>query len=552
MALQVKDFSVTAKSGHGKITYTYIIRVTEHSIDPVKNCSRVTVEAILKQTFSGTAFSGYRTGVSCDVNGRNLFSDYCRRTIAGKAEHVFYTWNGEMPHDNDGTLTLQLSGKLWQTKPADYTPPTMQIPQEQMELTPIMRASQVGAADACIGSRTTVVITPSDLAFAHTLSYTFGQESGYISQYGGIVSEPVLLTGTTVSFELPERFYTQIPDQPSALCKLVCTTYDSAACIGTSETTFRVSIDPVRCWPAVQFTAEDINPKTLALTADPQMLIRHMSRLKITLKAQGAYGAWITQKTVNTKPLEGEELEIDQVQSGEVKTRVTDSRGNTLRMERFLPMIPYIKLTNHAAVSRTSPTGDQAVLTFSGCCYRGSLGKVNNTLRLRYRLCPEGGVFGQWQELEALADYDHTYRLETTVTGLDYTKTYTLQTQAVDALDEAECSLSILPGIPVYHWNKERFFFHVPVEFDGSVSGAYIRSYPLSGQDRIRLTVTPGQTVFLFGADAAVCGAAGSSGQWWGSPNVTAEVTDDSLTLLLPQGCGGDLLLISPQPIYIE
>ena len=127
MALMSKDLSLTAKSEHGKITYTYILRLTQHAVDPVKNCSQVTVEAILKQTYSGTAFSGYRTGVSCTVDGETLFSDYCRRTIAGKEEHVFYTWEGELPHREDGSRVLSLGGKLWQTKKAEYTPPTMVI-----------------------------------------------------------------------------------------------------------------------------------------------------------------------------------------------------------------------------------------------------------------------------------------------------------------------------------------------------------------------------------------------------------------------------------------
>ena len=86
MALQSKDFSVTAKSASGRITYTYILRVTENSVDLVKNSSNVTVEAILKQTYAGVAFSGYRTGVSCTINGETLFSDYCRRTIEDKEE----------------------------------------------------------------------------------------------------------------------------------------------------------------------------------------------------------------------------------------------------------------------------------------------------------------------------------------------------------------------------------------------------------------------------------------------------------------------------------
>ena len=191
MSLQTMDFSVTEKSGHGRITYTYIIRVTENKVDVIKNTSHVTVEAILKQSYSGTAFSGYRTGVSCTVNAETLFSDYCRRTISGKKEHVFYTWQGELPHAPDGTLVLQVEGKLWQTKKADYTPPTM-APQGEMALTPIARASRVGAADGVIGSRTTVVITPWVPEAAHTIHYQFGEEQGYITADGSISPEAAL------------------------------------------------------------------------------------------------------------------------------------------------------------------------------------------------------------------------------------------------------------------------------------------------------------------------------------------------------------------------
>lgn len=552
MSLQTKDFSVTAKSGHGKITYTYIIRVTENAVDLMKNTSHVTVEAILKQTYSGTAFSGYRTGVSCAVNGETLFSDYCRRTIAGMQEHVFYTWQGELPHREDGTLTLQVEGKLWQTKKADYTPPTMVISQREMALTPIARASRVGAADGGIGSRTTVVITPSIPGATHTLHYQFGGEQGYISSDGSISVEPVVLTGHTVSFALPESFYLQIPNSTWGTCTLTCTTYADQQLIGQQQTQFRVSTDRLRCFPVASWTVEDINPDTLALTGDPERLIRYMSCLRVTLEAEGTYGAGIRRRSVNGTDLTGSYLDIPQVQRNELHAEVEDTRGYRVMFHQNVPMISYVKLTNNAVVQRTSPTSGQAKLTFSGTCFRGSFGKVSNSLRLRYRLCPEGEDFGSWQELEGTVGYDDTYQQEVLLENLDYTKTYTLETVAADALEEAQCTLTVLPGVPAFHWKKDRFFFHVPVEFDESLSGAYIRSHTLSGEDRISLALASGQSVFICGADGAVCGVLGSSGSWWGSPGVTAELLDGRVTALLPQNCCGGLLLISSGAFSIE
>lgn len=548
MSLQTKDFSLTAKSGHGKITYTYTIRVTEESIDPVKNCSVLTVQAILQQTYSGTAFSGYRTGVSCDINGENLFSDYCRRTITGRQEHIFYTWTGEMPHQADGTLTLRVSGKLWQTTPADYTPPTMQIPEGEMALTAIARVSQVGASDGYIGSRTAVVITPADPGFTHVLSYQFGEETGYICQNGDISQEPVYLTGTTVSFLIPESFYYEICDEAWGQCQLTCATYNADTCIGTWETSFRVNTDEAVCRPGVQLLAEDVNPATVALTGDSGILIRHMSCLRVHFDAEGAFGAWITRRTVNGQLLTDLYMDIPQVLSPEVSATALDSRRYSTEAALSLPMIPYVKLTNNAFSSRIEPATGQAQLTFSGNCYRGSLGQQDNSLLLRCRLCFDDGSFGDWQEQTAQINDDHTYRAEMTLKDLDYTQTYTLQTQAVDALDTAQTTLAVLPGIPVFHWVKDRFFFRVPVQCDESLCGAYIRTWELTGQ--LTLALQPAQTVFLCGGK--VCGSVSGDGGWWGTDGVTAQAQDDRVVLSFSEVVEGQLLLISAQPIRIE
>jgi hypothetical protein len=551
MALLTQDLSLTAKSGHGKITYTYILRITQNSTDPVKNCSHVTVEAILKQTYSGTAFSGYRTGVSCTVDGETLFSDYCRRTIAGKQEHVFYVWEGELPHREDGSRILRIGGKLWQTKKAEYTPPTMLIPEAEVELASIDRASQVGAADGVIGGRTTVVITPAAQDHTHTLHFQFGAEQGYICQDGSISALPVQLQNNTISFLLPESLYYQIPNKPWDYCTLTCTTYSGETAIGQQQAQFRVSADSLRCWPKAKCTVEDVNPATLALTGRSDRIIRYMSSLRVTLEAEGTYGAGIARRTVNGISLTQPYLDILQADGDRVHAVVEDTRGYRVEFNESLGLIPYVKLTNNARVQRTAPTSGQALLTFAGNCFRGSFGQVSNSLRLRYRLCPEDGEFTPWQELDCPVKYDQTYETEVLLTDLDYTKTYTLQTVAMDALEEAECTLTVLPGVPAFHWKKDGFFFHVPVAFDESLSGAYIRKHTLSGT-LLELDMAEKQSVFLLGGNGLVCGCLGSTGAWWGSPNVTVQCLDGHVTVSLPQGCSGELLLISTCPICIK
>ena len=543
MALQTKDFSLTAKSGHGKITYIYTIRVTENSTDPVKNCSHVTVEAILQQSYSGTAFSNFSTGVSCTIDGETLFSDYCRRSIAGREERVFYTWEGELPHDPDGGKTIRVAGKLWQTTAADYTPPTMQIPEGEMTLTPIPRASRVGATDGVIGSACAVVITPAGEGFCHTLSYVFGEKTGYLSQDGTVADTPQQLRTTALSFSIPVDFYEEIPDKPWADCTLICDTYLENTRIGSSQTTFRVTAEESRCCPQATWALQDVCQSTLALTGDAGVLIRYMSCLQVQLFPQTRHGARLIRQQVNGKEVAENQVQIPMVESGFVSALVEDSRGYTCRLEQTLPMIPYVKLTSNATVARTSPTDGNALLRFSGNCYCGSFGLQENALRLFYRLQPENGVFTPWQAVECAVGQDHTYQHTQALTDLDYTKMYRVEVRVADALEEVETVLTVMPGIPVYHWKKDRFYFHVPVECDGTVSGAYIRSHTLYGAGQMTLEIAPGQTVFLFGGNGRLCGVVGAD--WWGSPGVEVQTEGNRVTLSFSQPVSGEVLIIS-------
>lgn len=552
MALQTKDFTKTAKSSSGGVTYTYIMRVTENSTDTVNNSSSVTVQAILKSSYSGTAFSGYRTGVSCTVNGQTLFSDYCRRSISGKQEHVYYTWTGDLPHDADGTLTIRVSGKLWQTKSATYTPPTMNIPEGTMTMTRIPRASRLGADDAYIGGRSTVVITPVADQVVHTLGYRFGELSGYIDAAGELCDRPAPISVNTVSFYIPESFYGQIPDKAWDSCELTCTTYHKDAVIGVRQALFRVTADPSRCAPAAQLQAQDIHAKTLALTGDAGVLIRYMSTLRVTLSAQGQHGAKITRRQVGNTALTGQYLDIVGAEQGRLCGFAEDSRQYRTGVEVTLPVIPYVKLTNNATAVRTAPTTGQAKLTFSGSCYHGSFGAADNSLRLQYRLCQSGGEYGEWHTVECAIGKNHTYRVETILSELDYTKSYTVHTRAVDALETADCFISVMPGIPVFHWHKDKFVFRVPVECRSSIAGTFIDSHSLSGGGQLTLALAQGQSVFLFGAGGRVCGTVGSGGSWWGSNTVTAQVKNGQAVLTFNQECNGSLLLLSSQSLVIQ
>ena len=127
MALMTKDFTATGKSSDGSITYTYILRVTQNSVNEANNTSNISVEAIIKQDYAGTGFSNWTTNATCTINGNQLFSDSAKQTLSGTAEKVLYTWNCDIAHNSDGTLSITVGGHLWQNGPANYSPPMLTI-----------------------------------------------------------------------------------------------------------------------------------------------------------------------------------------------------------------------------------------------------------------------------------------------------------------------------------------------------------------------------------------------------------------------------------------
>lgn len=479
MALRTKDFSVTGKSSGGGITYTYILRVTENSINTEKNTSSVTVEAILKQSYSGTAFSTWYTGVSCTLNGCQIFSDYKQRSLSGTAETVYYTWTGDIAHNDDGSLRLTVGGKIWQSSYASFSPPAMTIVEDAanaMELTTIPRASSISAGDADIGSTAPVIIGSNSTVFTHTIAYKFGSLAGYIGADGNPTTSAVKLSNTTIGFKLPTSFYAQIPDAKYGVCTLTCQTYSGSTAIGNAQTcSFKAKAAQEECAPQVRGTAADTNPKTLALTGNDQVLVRYMSTvecsIEVTLKNQAGS---VIQKKIGGVAVTGNDHTIEQPQSGSILFEATDSRGYPGSYPVTLNLIPYVILTNNASVKRTDPTSGNAVLTIEkGEYFKGSFGAADNTLSMKYRI---GN--GEYVEVEPVIGDDGGYSASANLTGLDYRSTHTIEVVVEDALMTVAKKLTVIKGIPAFDWGEEDFAFHVPVDLPAlNIGGISLDEY---------------------------------------------------------------------------
>ncbi len=559
MALQTKDFSVTRASAGGGITYTFTIRVTENSTNKANNTSNLTVKAILKQSYSGTAFYSWYTGVSCSLNGTQVFSDYQKRSLSGTSETVYYTWTGNVQHAPDGSLNLKVDGKFWQSSYESYSPPAMSV-SGTWALTPIPRASIITATDANIGSVTNIVIQAPGEGFTHSIAYSFGELTGYITPTGTADSE-VQFTQTTLNWTVPEAFYNEIPGKKWAKCTLTCRTYSGGVLLGEPQsTTFLATAAEANCAPTIFAQVQDINEKTIALTGDSGVLIRYHSTAQCTVESQAYCGASITSNRVNGSLIVNNIKRIEDVERGDFQFVARDTRDWFGYHDVQLPLIPYTRLTNNPVVRRLADGDPRILVTLSGSVWLGNFGLAENTLTVTCQINSRNPVTAP-----VTIDENGHYTAQVEMDA-DYTQNSTLTVVAQDCLDRVSVKLTVQKGTPVFHWGENDFFFHVPVHCDAAVSGLYIRPVRVWGQSSLRFqsrftqwgAAGNRQSVLIFGSQngTPVLGILliSSDGMaWWsGTEGVTPVVLEQGAVELSMTHTAYDYItLLSTEPITV-
>lgn len=433
------------------------LKLTEASYDPLANTSRVKVVWTSRQT--GESHNDNTKTAKYYITANGVKTAYSvSYTLPAGTTRTILSKTFTIPHaqDGSGSVTVQTwmdtgisAGEVELTK--------------TLTLTPIPRASTLGAADACIESVAIVAVNRKSEQYAHSVFFTFGALSGYLDGEGNLSDTEVIHTGTNIPFSIPVGFYDQIPNAPSGVCTLRCRTYFEGAQIGQDQTAaFTVTANPALCGPVVSASAVDVNPDTLALTGSADKLIRFCSTVRCSITAQARKGASIVSRSVNGLEVDNV-LEIPHGDSGTFLFAATDSRGYTTAVTVSKTLIPYVLPTVQASIQRTDPTGGEALLTVSGKFYPGSLGSADNTLGVHYTRST-----GETAEVPVTVNGD-TYEGSCTVAGLDYTRSHYISVIAWDALAEDSQMVTVKPGIPVFDWGRENFTFHVPVYYQGEL-----------------------------------------------------------------------------------
>lgn len=396
-------------------------------------------------------------------------------------EETFYV---TVPHEADGTgtaaLTLDLKGTTrtgsagsgWKVKGSCSIP-----------LTPIARASTVGATDAAIGAVSMIAVSRKNSGYCHTLAYSLGGLSGFIAEDGSVSEKMVYCTAAAVPFKVPEAFYYEMTQAKSAPCVITCVTYNGTQQVGLeSSCSFTVHTDGAQCAPTLTAQLQDVNPDTLAVTGDASTMVRFCSQVKKTSTAQGLYGATIVEKS--------EDLVESGPETNVFDFYAVDSRGYETGVSLCMPMVPYVKLTANASCSRRGSTENTAILTVRGSFYSGSFGLVDNALAVT--------AYADGKEYFMDVEFSgNSYVATCLLEELAYTESHLITVEAVDLLTTVQTQVRLQQGVPVFDWGQRDFAFHVPVTAPriNGISNVAFKAWPIGAVIMTANDVSPAQTI---------------------------------------------------------
>lgn len=242
--------------------------------------------------------------------------------------------------------------------------------------------------------------------------------------------------------------------------------------------------------PIVEGSVVDTNDKTIALTGNPNKLIKYYSNAKATMSAEAQKGAAIDESLYiirnGNNSAYGTENTFNNVESNEFLFSAEDTRGNVGTDYVYPVMVDYVKLTCNVANNRPDALGNMTVAC-SGNYFNGNFGAVDNTLTVQYRYGIYNNVASvDWTDMSVTINGNSYYAsADFVIPDFDQKQYYVFEVKATDKLDSVTPTGSPVASIPMFHWGENDFVFEVPVTFKDTVEGEVGESDVFEGDKTI-------------------------------------------------------------------
>lgn len=423
----------------------------------LKSQSTVNNQSVISWTLKGAGIKSgywYMAGpFKCTVNGTVVYQSNTR--IKLYTGTVVASGELAIGHENNGTKSFSAYAEC-----AIYTSAVNCKGSGSWSLPDIGRASQPSLntwpnnfPDFNIGDTIVVHMNRKSTVFTHTVVLKLGSYSYTI---GTGVTDNITLDTDRIASNL----YAQMPNDNEMTGEIVVTTYSGDTVIGTSSCTIIAHV--VNCNPTFDFSYEDSNSETVAITGNSQYIIRNNSTLQISVSNARALNS-ATLKTLTavvngnayTGTLNGSTgtINVGVVNVSydtEVTVKIVDSRGNVGQKNITVLVYDWSLPSAIIKLNRKSNYYSESVLNVNAN-YASIGGK--NTVTIRYRTKKvSDSSYGSYATIQNNTDTNFT---------ADNEYEWNVQVEVSDRIGKTTYNLILPKGIPIAYVDIKKYSFGV-------------------------------------------------------------------------------------------
>lgn len=381
-------------SGSSAARYDVWLDVKQNSQDIENNKSNVTVKLKLKRN-DGYSASAYNLNESensaaIKVNGTTKVSNTLEIDTRNSVTVVLAEWTGNVVHNDDGSLTLELSGSFTM----NGTSLSGGKVSGDFPCTNIPRASTLTIADSSV--------TPGG-SFAFGISGVSSFKHKITCQIGSKVKQTNEIAAGTAAgtITIPESWANYVTDEKKTAITVVLATYKSSKLIGSKRYSITFKIPDTTAYkPSFElFLTESGAPEGW------DVYLKGVSKLTVTLLNQ-SFKAGATLKSISikfdgsTKRANNSVFEMLNAGEKDVVVRLTDSRGYYSEIKKTITVKEYfspsIKMQSVARCDETgTPKADGTYLLVnytSRFCDVAVNEETLNTAKIQYSIRKKGAT----------------------------------------------------------------------------------------------------------------------------------------------------------------
>ena len=441
--------------------YRTYLTIDYRPYDILTNTTPVSVklEAV---KLSGSGYWNFGTSSSWSLNiGGNTrsgsfsydFRNYTRLTLF---EGIF-----NIVHEEDGTKILSsvASVNLDGIGSASIN--------QNLTLPTIPRASTVSVVSGqslIMGNNINLSITRHVNTFTHKIEYRFSADSVWT-----LIGNNVTIVATWSSPDVTEL----IPNEQVGQFVIRCTTFQGSTQIGEpTELNVNLSVDTNAVRPTLDYLIRDINPITLALTGNNQIIVRNASNVSIEATPISKRGTSLTRllksttgfEKVYTNPASGQKVttNVNGVLSSTFTLTVQDSRGLSVTANPIMSAVDYVPLTLSIIAVRDTPTNNKVKIDYVGSYFNGNFPLVANTLELKFRYRVSGNsTWSSYVSIDSPVIVNGQNKFEEKGRVLngtfDYRNIYEFEFVATDKIMSVTSARNVARGKPIISWAESMF-----------------------------------------------------------------------------------------------